>query len=55
MEPSERKKVFWKIPVSKFSKSVKFSLNWGKKSEQILFEKLNVFDADEQVQKECKG
>ncbi len=46
---------FWKIPVSNFSKDVKFSLNWGKQSEQIFFEKLNVFDADEQVQKECRG
>ncbi len=52
----QREKKFpLKIPVSNFSKEVKFSLNWGKQSEQILFEKLNVFDADEQLQKECKG
>ncbi len=55
VEPSEGKEVFWKIPVSNFSKELKFSLNWGKQSEQILFEKLNVFDEDEQVQKECSG
>ncbi len=55
MEPSEGKEVSWKIPVSNFSKGSKFSLNGGKQSEEILLEKLNVFDADEQVQKECKG
>jgi hypothetical protein len=31
LEPSEGKEVFWKIPVSNFSKELKFSLNWGKK------------------------
>ncbi len=55
IELSEGKEVSWKIPVSNFSKGAKFSLNWGIQSEQILFEKLNVFDADEQVQKECSG
>jgi hypothetical protein len=56
VEPSEGKEVFfWKILVSSFSKEVKFSLIWGKQREQILFEKLIVFDADEQVQKECNG
>ena len=55
VEPSEGKEDFWKIPVSNFSKEVKFSLNWGKQSEQILFEKLNVFEEKEQVQNECSG
>ena len=56
VEPSEFKDVFfWKIPVLNFSKEVKFSLNWGKQSEQIIFEKLNVFAEKEQVQKECRG
>ncbi len=43
VEPSEGKEVSWEIPVSNFSKGAKFSLNWGKQSEQILFEKINVF------------
>ncbi len=55
VKPSEGKEVFWKIPVSNFSKDVKFSLNWGKQSEQILFKKINFFDADEQVEKKCNG
>ncbi len=57
VEPSEGKGVFffWKIPVSNFSKEVKFSLNWGKQSEQIIFEKLNVYKENKQVQKECSG
>jgi hypothetical protein len=50
-----KRSFFWKIPVSNFSKEVKFSLNWGKQSEQIIFEKLNVFEEKEQVQKECSG
>jgi hypothetical protein len=53
MEPCGGKETFWKIPVSNFSKEVKFSVNWGKQSKQILFEKLNVLDRLEQVQKEC--
>jgi hypothetical protein len=55
VEPSEGNEVFWKSPVSKFSKEVKFSLNWGKQNEQIIFEKLNVCEESEQVQKECNG
>ncbi len=55
MESSERKEISWKIRVSNFSKGEKVSLNCGKQSEKICFEKLNVFDADEQVQMECKG
>ncbi len=55
MEPLREKDFFWKIPVSNFSKEVKFFIELGKQSEQILFEKLNVFDAEEQVQKECSG
>jgi hypothetical protein len=55
VEPLEGKEVFLEDYRSNFSKEVKFSLNWGKQSEQILFEKFNVFDAEEQVQKECNG
>jgi hypothetical protein len=55
VEPSEGTEVSWKIPVSNFLKGAKFSLNWWKQSKQILFEKLNVFEEKEQVQKECSG
>jgi hypothetical protein len=55
VEPSVGKELSWKIPISNFSKGAKFSLNWGKQSKQILFEKLNVFKEKEQVRKECSG
>ncbi len=45
VESSEVKEASWKTPVTNFSKGARFSLNWGKQSEQILFEKLNVFGA----------
>ncbi len=49
------KRSFFEDSRFKLFKRCKISLNWGKQSEQILFEKLNVFDVDEQVQKECSG
>jgi hypothetical protein len=53
VEPLGGKEPFCEISVSNFSKEVKFSLKWVKQSEQILFEKLNVSDAENHTQKEC--
>ncbi len=53
MEPLEGKEVF--LEDSLLFKRCKIFIELEKQGEQILFEKLNVFDADKQVQKECSG